>query len=330
MSYQPPFTLTNHLLDLVAQFSEKLGAWAGQNDTRLTPMLRRGNRIRTIQASLEIEQNTLTVEQVSAVIEGKPVFGPPREIQEVRNAFAAYEQMDVWNPCNGDDLLSAHGLLMSVLVDDYARYRSGGVGVYQGDVLIHMAPPANRVPDLMADLLCWLEETDLHPLLAGSLFHYEFEFIHPFSDGNGRMGRLWQTLILAQWRPSLAWLPVETVVRDRQQAYYDALGRADAQAEGTVFVEFMLQALLQALELALQQDEGVSDEASDGVNIMLDALDLRLLGYFREQPLITQLELMTLTGKSLSTIQRRIRKLRQHHLRRVGSDKSGRWEVLGG
>ncbi|MBL3527526.1 MAG: Fic family protein [gamma proteobacterium endosymbiont of Lamellibrachia anaximandri] len=328
MSYQPPFTLTNRMLDLVSRFSERLGAWTGQSSSTLSPMLRRGNRIRTIQASLEIEQNTLSVEQVSAVIEGKIVLGPPREIQEVKNAFSTYEQLEQWAPSSEQDLLDAHRLLMIALVDDPGCYRVGGVGVFQGKKLIHMAPPAKQVPRLMEDLQGWLTNTDLHPLLSSCLFHYEFEFIHPFSDGNGRMGRLWQTLILSQWRSELAWLPVETVVRDRQPAYYAALARADEQFEGTLFVEFMLEALTDALEQALTQNDEANDLVSDGVPTKLDSLDRQILIYCGETPYVTQEQLASLTGKSLSTIQRRIRKLRKEHLRRAGSDKSGYWKVI--
>ena len=326
-NYQPPFSFTAQIVEQVSRISEALAVWKARSETTLTPMLRRGNRIQTIQASLAIEHNTLTVEQVSAVIDGKPVMGPPREIQEVRNAFATYEKMEQWQPTHEADLLEAHGLLMQVLVEDYGRYRSGGVGVYQGETLIHMAPPANQVPRLMGDLLNWLSKTDLPPLVASCLFHYEFEFIHPFSDGNGRMGRLWQTLILAQWRPELAWLPVESVVRDRQQEYYDALGQADNEAQATPFVEFMLAALEQALQQAIDADDGASDEVSDGVNIKLDGVDEQILAYIRQDPHITHDKLVELTGKSLSTIQRRIRKLRQHHIERIGSDKTGYWRI---
>ncbi len=322
-NYQPPFSFTAQIVEQVSRISEALGAWSARSETTLTPMLRRGNRIQTIQASLAIEHNTLTVEQVSAVIDGKPVMGPPREIQEVRNAFAAYEKLEQWQPTREADLLEAHGLLMQVLVDDYGRYRSGGVGVYQGETLVHMAPPAKQVPRLMADLLNWLSKTDLPPLVASCLFHYEFEFIHPFSDGNGRMGRLWQTLIRAQWRPELAWLPVESVVRDRQQEYYDALGQADNEAQATPFVAFMLAALEQALQQAIESNDG----ASDGVNIKLDAIDEQILTFIRQQPHITHDQLVELTSKSLSTIQRRIRKLRKHHIERVGSDKTGYWRI---
>jgi Fic family protein len=250
-AYNPPFQITPSILALVAEISEQLGRWSanlGEGDEVLSPQLRRGNRIRTIQASLAIEHNSLTVEQVTAVLEGKRVLGLPREIQEVRNAFAAYEQLPQWQPHNPNHVLAAHGLLMQGLVDDAGRWRHSGVGIYQEKQLVHMAPPASQVQRLMVDLLAWLNQCTVHPLVASCVFHYEFEFIHPFSDGNGRMGRLWQTLILSQWKPALAYLPVETVIRNQQTEYYAALSAADQASDATGFVEFMLQALLAAMQ----------------------------------------------------------------------------------
>lgn len=328
--YQPPFSFTSSVVERVSRISELLGAWRSRSEAALTPMLRRGNRIQTIQASLAIEHNTLSVEQVSAVIEGKPVLGPPREIREVRNAFAAYEALDRWSPVQERDLLEAHGLLMLGLVDEPGVFRSAGVGIYHGEQLVHMAPPANQVPRLMTNLLNWLAGTELPPLVASCLFHYELEFIHPFADGNGRLGRLWQTLILAKWRPELAWLPVEEVVRDRQQDYYSALGEADTLADATPFVEFMLASLEQALVQALARNDGVSDEVSDEVSVKLDELDHQVLSIIRQQPHVTQEALVKATGRSLSTIQRRIRKLRKYHIERIGSDKTGYWRLKKG
>ena len=242
-SYTPPLTITAHMLNRVVQISELLGRWSALADTTLTPTLRRGNRIRTIQASLAIEQNTLSVEQVTAVLEGKAVRGSAREIAEVLNAFAAYEALPTWVAHREADVLAAHRALMSGLVDECGAYRSGGVGIYQNQQLVHLAPPASRVPELMRDLLHWLASTDLPPLISSCVFHYEFEFIHPFADGNGRMGRLWQTLILSQWRSELAWLPIETLIHERQAAYYAALGQADRAGESTLFVAFMLDVI---------------------------------------------------------------------------------------
>ncbi|EMO2020893.1 Fic family protein [Pseudomonas aeruginosa] len=269
--YQPPLTLTPRMLALTAEIGERVGHLSALHEGALTPQLRRGNRIRTIQASLAIENNTLSIEQVTAVLDGKRVLGLPREIQEVRNAFSTYEAMPEWQPSSRDNLLAAHALLMHGLIDDAGIYRRGGVGIYREARLLHMAPPANRVPQLMDDLLAWLSRCELHPLIASCVFHYEFEFIHPFADGNGRMGRLWQTLILSQWRAVLAYLPVESVIREQQDAYYEALAISDKAAEATPFVEFMLAALRQALLDGVAGDQ-VSDQVSDQVARLLQAL----------------------------------------------------------
>lgn len=271
MKYQPPYTITPAILNLVAEVSEILGRYTILAEQNLTPRLRRENRIRTIQASLAIENNTLTLEQVTAVIEGKRVLGHPREIQEVRNAFATYEAMEEWDASSEEDLFAAHELLMRGLVDETGRYRSGGVGIFRGERLVYMAPPADRVPKLMADLLDWLETTAEHPLVASCVFHYEFEFIHPFADGNGRMGRLWQTLILCNWKPLLVYLPVETVIRDRQEDYYRVLAMADQQADATPFIEFMLSALRDAIREAVATDQ-VGDQVTDQVAALIRAV----------------------------------------------------------
>lgn len=273
--YQPPLTLTTKMLTLIAGISERIGQLSAVDDRRQTPQLRRGNRIRTIQASLAIENNTLSIEQVTAVLAGQRVLGLPREIQEVRNAFTAYEAMPDWQPSSRVDLLRAHELLMGGLIDDCGQFRRAGVGIYRGEKLVHMAPPPSRITHLMDDLLAWLGASDWHPLIISCVFHYEFEFIHPFADGNGRMGRLWQTLILSQWRPVLAYLPVEAVIREQQDAYYTALSAADQVAESTPFVEFMLQALGLALDEAVRNEpviDQVADQVTDQVAKLLCAL----------------------------------------------------------
>lgn len=270
-TYNPPHTLTPRVLALVAEVGEALGRLAGRTGVPAPPGLRRGNRLRTIQASLAIENNSLTLEQVTAVISGKRVLGPPKEIQEVRNAFAAYEAMPAWKPWAAKDLLAAHKLLMSGLVDHPGRFRTAGVGIAQGKKIVHLAPPADRVPGLVNELLNWLKTTDAHPLIASCVFHYELEFIHPFADGNGRMGRLWQTLILSRWKPLLAWVPVETVIRERQAEYYAALAASDKAGQSTAFIEFLLSALLQALHEATATDQ-VGDQVSDQVKALLKCL----------------------------------------------------------
>lgn len=267
-AYTPPYRITPAILTLVADLGEAVGR-LGASTGQVSPQLRRGNRIRSVQASLAIEGNTLSLEQVTAILDGRKVLGAPREIQEVRNALAAYDQLDRWVVHSVDDVLTAHAILMAGLVDRPGRFRSTSVGIRRGETVVHVAPPASRVPLLIENLLSWLKQTEEHPLVASSVFHYEFEFIHPFEDGNGRMGRLWQTLALSRWHPVFAMLPVESVVRDRQQDYYDALKHSDQRADATSFVEFMLGAILQStVELTSTTDQ-VADQVTDQVARLL-------------------------------------------------------------
>ncbi|OYY73678.1 MAG: cell filamentation protein Fic [Gammaproteobacteria bacterium 28-57-27] len=254
-SKQPPFTITPLILNRVAQISEAVGRLGVLSEVSRDLRLRRINRVRTIHGSLAIEGNTLSEAQITAILEGKRVIAPPREVLEVKNALAAYDRFDTWIPEAEKDLLEAHRILMSGLIDEAGLYRHGGVGVMAGSQVIHMAPPADRVPHLMADLLGWLTRTDVHPLVASSVFHYEFEFIHPFADGNGRMGRLWQSLILAHWNPLFADVPVESLVFAHQAAYYAALQESTRQADSAPFVEFMLGVILEAVMAGAPQVE---------------------------------------------------------------------------
>lgn len=297
-------------------------------------MLRRENRIRTIQASLAIEHNTLNVEQVTAVIEGKSVLGLPREIQEVRNAFAAYEAMPDWEPTSLADLLSAHGRLMLGLCDDAGHWRRGGVGIYRGEQLVHMAPPANQVPRLMGQLLQWLAGTEAHPLIAFCALHYELEFIHPFSDGNGRMGRLWQTVVLSRWQPVMAFLPVETVIISRQDEYYQQLSQADQRSDCTGFILFLLEALRDALAIAIsarpdaKTEMSVNLSAEMSVKNRLKTPEL-ILKVLSEEPNLTLNEVAERIGKSTRTVERTASALvKTGRLRFVGPRKGGYWEVL--
>lgn len=275
-SYEPPFSLTPAILDLVAQIAEEAGRLGLGHAGAIAPRLRRENRIRSIQASLAIENNSLSLEQVTAVVAGKRILGPAREVLEVKNAFSAYEKLPEWKPHSSRDLLAAHGILMKGLADFPGHYRKGAVGIAKGDRIVHLAPPASRVPVLMKDLLAWLRRTKVHPLVASCVFHYELEFIHPFDDGNGRIGRLWQTLILSQWKAPLAWLPVESVIRDRQAAYYDALAESDRTGQSTPFLVFLLSALRDAMAELIPTDQ-VSDQVSDQVAALLKCLGNRTL-----------------------------------------------------
>ena len=272
--YQPPYTITTSILDSIANISELLGRYSAGQYSSSTPHLRRGNRIRTIQASLAIEHNTLSVEQVTAILEGKRVLGQPKEVLEVQNAFAAYDLLSDLDPGNVDDLLQVHALLMKGLTSQVGSWRESGVGIYRDEQLIHMPPPASQVARLMYDLLAWVSDTDVHPLIASCIFHYEFEFIHPFTDGNGRMGRFWQTLMLSKWREPMAYLPVETIIRDQQDAYYQALRESDNASDSTPFITFVLKAIEQALNEALESElkhpsDQVGSQVSDQVKSLL-------------------------------------------------------------
>ena len=325
MPYSPPFQLTHTMMRLVARSSESIGNWTAHNRDDLQPQLRRENRIRTIQASLAIEQNTLTLEQVTAVIEGKPVLGAQKEIQEVHNALAAYADMPNWNHSELNDVLKAHRLLMKGLLTDAGQWRSGGAGIYRGEQLVHMAPPASQVPRLMSQLLEWLETTDAHPLIASAAFHYEFEFIHPFSDGNGRMGRLWQTLILSEWQPLLAYLPVETVIKSRQDEYYQAFREADEATDCSSFIEFLLQALASSLNEAISISK---TRVEMKVKTRVQTPD-KILKLLADDSTLSLADVAESLSIATSTVERAVAKLKKEgKLVYIGPKKNGHWQVV--
>lgn len=270
--YTPPFTMTDRIIEKISEISELVGRITAWQDMNANPKLRRENRIKTIHSSLAIENNSLSLDQVTAIINGKRILGEPREIQEVKNAFEAYERLLSFDPYSAKDLLTAHHTLMNELVSEAGMFRSGGVGVYKGEQLVHMAPPANMVQELVGNLLTWVKTSKVHPLVKSCVFHYEFEFIHPFADGNGRMGRMWNTLLLYKWKPVFAWLPIETLIRERQDAYYDALGKADKAADSTPFVEFLLSVIYDTLHEISQSQQGEQD-VSPSVKLLMEKLD---------------------------------------------------------
>ena len=244
---KPPFHMTDKIMNLVADVSEQIGRIKVLSHGNVNPHLRKENRIRTIHSSLAIEHNSLSLEQVTAVINGKHILGNPNEIREVKNAYDTYEMMLVLNPYSVKDLLKAHKMMMKDLIPENGKFRSGGVGVFDGDVVVHMAPPASLVPGEIQDLFAWYKKSEIHPLIRSAIFHYEFEFIHPFADGNGRMGRMWHSLLLGRWNEIFYWLPVEELIRSRQQEYYNALNKSDRESDSSTFVEFMLEILLDTL-----------------------------------------------------------------------------------
>ena len=297
MTDNPPYTITSHILALAERIGEAIGR-AEEAAVSTDLRLRRINRIRTIHGSLAIEGNTLSEEQVSTILDGKPVVAPLREIQEARNAIKAYEQYPQWEPASETDLLSAHEVLMTALVDAPGHYRRGGVAVTGAGEVHHIGPPADRVPRLMSDLLAWLGSTSEHPLIASSVFHYEFEFIHPFEDGNGRMGRLWQTLILTRWKPLFTGVPVESLIHARQGEYYDAIRESSAEGESTPFIAYMLDTILAAI-LTPQESPQVTPQVGRLLSVLngemsrqniLHALGLRDRKSFRQRYLLPALQ----------------------------------------
>ena len=258
---KPPFEITNAMIHEVAEIAELVGKLNSTNQLSTNPTLRRTNRIRTIHGSLAIEQNTLSLEQVTAVLNGKQVLAPPKDIAEVKNAYEIYERLDELDPYSVDDLLTAHGIMTRELVEESGVFRSRPVGVVdQEGRVLHFGTLPQYVPDLVMELLDWAKDSDIHMLIRSCVFHYELELIHPFADGNGRIGRLWHTLLLSKWNPVFAWLPVESIIHAHQKEYYAAINASNAAGESTVFIEFMLSAIKASLIDVLN----TSDEMSDG------------------------------------------------------------------
>ena len=316
MGYEPPFERTSEIDALCMEIAELVGMLHPSSGLGTSPTLHRELRIRTIRSSLMIEGNTLSEEAVTAIMDGKRVLGPARDILEVENAKRAYELIDSLDPLSLDDLLRAHRVMMDGLIEHAGRFRSGDVGVFDGGALIHAGTPANYVPRVMANLFGWLAATDFHPLLASCIFHYEFEFIHPFADGNGRTGRLWHTVLLSRWRPALAWLPVESVIRERQQGYYRALAESNAAGSSESFVTFMLQVIRDALlPFSLPETQRESRVR-------------RALAYFSAHPKGTIAELADLLRCSKRSTERLVASLRKEgKLRREGGARGGTWAV---
>lgn len=265
---KPPFEITNTIIALVAEIAELLGKLTAIDRLSANPTLRRTNRIRTIHGSLAIEQNTLSLEQVTAVINGKHILAPPKDIAEVKNAYEIYERLDELDPYSLDDLLTAHSVMTRGLVDESGIFRSRPVGVVdQEGKILHLGTLPQYVPDLIIELIDWTRDSDIHMLIRSCVFHYEFELIHPFADGNGRIGRLWHTLLLSKWNPVFAWLPVESIIYERQAEYYAAINASNDAAESTVFIEFMLSAIKASLIDATVMSDEMIDGGTDTVTI---------------------------------------------------------------
>ena len=298
---QPPFQITNKIIDDVSEISEQIGRLSARDHLSANPNLRRTNRIRTIYGSLAIEQNTLSLEQVTAVLNGKHVLAPPKDIAEVKNAYEIYEHMDELDPYSVDDLLMAHGIMTRGLVVESGMFRTRPVGVVNQDgQVVHLGTLPQYVPDSVTELLDWTKHSDLHMLIKSCVFHYEFELIHPFADGNGRVGRLWHTLLLSKWNPTFAWLPVESIIHDRQQDYYNAINASNNAGESTAFIEFMLSAIKASLIEATEMSDDMSDEKTDKKTLRLK----KIQQFLRTHEYIMNADVRELCGVSAATANR--------------------------
>ena len=331
--YVPPFTVSAEIIRLIGEISEQVGSIMTRlGDNVPSPQLRKKNQIKTIHSSLAIENNTLSLKQITDIIDGKRVLGAPDEIQEVKNAIEAYHLMPELDAFKEKDLLRAHELMMKDLVRNSGHYRHEGVGVFDGNGnCLHMAPPAERVPMLMGDLFEWVRKTDVHPLVRSCVFHYEFEFIHPFIDGNGRMGRYWQTMLLSRWKGIFAWLPVETIVKEHQQEYYHVIQKCDQAGESTLFVEYMLRCLLDAMANYDDDDAEVQDKIQDKVQDKFPEVSQPVWDVFdiiRNNPKVTVNSICEQINLKERQIYKHIAQLKSLGLIvRVGSNKTGYWKV---
>lgn len=298
---KPPFEITNQIIDYVAEIAELVGKLTSTNQLSANPTLRRSNRIRTIHGSLAIEQNTLSLEQVTAVLNGKHVLAPPKDIAEVKNAYDIYEWLDELNPYSVENLLTAHRIMTRGLVDEAGMFRTRPVGIVdnEGHVL-HFGTLPQYVPDLVMELLDWVKNSDIHILIRSCVFHYELELIHPFADGNGRIGRLWHTLLLSKWNPVFAWLPVESIIHDRQQEYYKAINASNDAGESTVFIEFMLSAIKASLIEAIRTSDEMSDEKMDKATLRWNKIET----YLKSHDYIMNADVRKLCGVSAATANR--------------------------
>lgn len=327
-AYQPPFTVTNKILSLVSSVSEKIGHIDAISRADSRPHLRRNNQIRSIHSSLKIEANSLSLGQVRDIIDGKIVPGEQKEIQEVKNAYAAYERLPEIDPYSIEQLKEFHGIMTKYLIAESGQFRSGEEGVFHGDRCIFMAPPAHLVPQLAEDLFSWMKrnQNEVHPLILGSIFHYEFVFIHPFADGNGRMARLWHTAILTKWKPAFAYIPIESQIEKFQNEYYAAIAKCHTAGESTAFIEFILSQIDQILDEVSTRVAEQADYLPETVqnllavmeydtpytgNALMEKLGLRAKEGFRRNYLRPAIEMnvirMTVPDKPSSRNQRYIK-----------------------
>ena len=309
----PPFKITNDILNLVYEIGELVGKISAEKEFEKNLTLRKENRIKTIYSSLAIEQNTLTLEQVTDVINGKRVLAPLKDIKEVQNAYEIYERLEELDENSIKDLLLAHKIMTSELIKESGRFRSKNAGVYQGDKLIHMGTFPEYIPELINNLFLWLKNSKEHPLIKAAVFHYEFEFIHPFQDGNGRIGRLWHSLILSKWKKFFAWLPIESLVQKYQKEYYIVINNSNKDGESTEFILFMLEIIKETL-IELVETQKMTDKVIDKMTDKNKERVKLLMKYLDQNNSISNKEAQSLLGISEATARRFLNSLVKENL----------------
>ena len=318
--YIPPYRITDKILDYVSKIMEKIGEINSYINLNRMPELRKQNRINSIHSSLAIENNQLSFFQVEDVINGRMVIGDKTDIQEVKNAYEAYNKISQINPYSIDDLKIVHGIMTFLTVEETGRFRNHGEGVYDGDKCIFVAPSEKLVPELMENLFTWMAENRdvVHPLILSSVFHYEFLFIHPFSDGNGRMARLWQSALLSKWKRIFEYLPIESLIKQYQDDYYTAIANCNSEGESTEFIEFMLKMIYETINKIIVEQNSSKETAQE-----------KIINLIKSNPDITQNEIAEKLNLTRDGISYNMKVLKDKNIiKREGSNKTGRWKII--
>jgi Fic family protein len=329
-NYKPPYTITNKIMNLSTEIMEKIGAvnYAINLNKNKMPELRRKSMINSIHSSLAIEKNELSVDQVKSVINGKLVMGKAKDIQEVKNAYKAYELMEKINPYNEKNLKKIQGIMTEFIEQDNGQYRNHSEGVFDGDIQIFVAPSEQMVPELMGNLFDWLnrEKQNVNPLILSSVFHYEFVFIHPFSDGNGRTARYWQSAILSHWKNIFEYIPIETMIKRNQNEYYKAIYDCNQKGDSTEFIEFMLTIIKNTVDETLKEQKDVTDVTE---NVTDDTIDKKIIEFIKKNNKISGQQMADNLKITRRTIQRHLNTLKEKGvIERIGSDRTGYWKIL--
>ena len=321
MENYPPYTITDKMLNYVSDIMKKVGEANYFESLNRYPELRRKSRIRSIHSSLAIENNQLSLFQVEDVINGKMVIGEQKDIQEVKNAYEAYKQIDKINPYSIEDLKKIHGILTFLIEKDAGKFRNHGEGVYDGDICIFTCPPHKLVPSLMDNLFDWMNKVKdtINPLILSSVFHYEFVFIHPFHDGNGRTARLWQTAILSHWEKAFTYLPIESMIKKNQEEYYKVIDNCNKAGNSTEFIEFMLKMIDDTID---ETTKNTTQETAQ------ETTQEKIINLIRKNPYITQTQMAKILGLTRDGISYNIKQLKDNGiLERIGATKNGMWVI---